>query len=373
MNSFIELGQPHPPQLGSPESHPNNRHKRASRMKIGIVGYQGCGKSTLFEWLTGTASDPAQAHTSQSAMAPLPDPRVAPLCEIYQPKKITLASLELVDTPGLDRSHEGNAARLGLLREADCLLMVASSFDGSDPLADLNRFDEDLLLADLEIVTGRVERLRETVKKPRPDRKEQQEELAALEPLLTTLEEATPLREIELTDPQIKATRAFRLLSRLPRIAVVNVADDDEDKGRFEGAGPAGVPLLAVPVGLELELSRMSDEDRAAFESEMGLEGFDRDSLLRKILAASGQMIYFTAGEKEVRTWILPVGGTAVEAAGNIHTDLARGFIRAETMRSEDLIRLGSEREIKAQNLMRQEPKDYVVQDGDVLMIRFSV
>ena len=342
-------------------------------MKIGIVGYRGSGKSTLFEWLTGMAPDPALAHTSQSAMASLPDRRVAPLCEIYQPKKITLASLELVDTPGLDRSHEGNAARLGLLREADCLLIVASSYDGGDPLVDLRNFDEDLLLADLEIVSGRVERLRETVKKPRPDRKEQQEELAALEPLLATLEAGRPLREIELTDPQIKATRAFRLLSRLPRIAVVNVADDDEDSGRFEGAGPEGVPLLAVPVGLELELSKMSDEDRAAFESEMGLVGFDRDSLLRKILAASGQMIYFTTGEKEVRTWILPVGGTALEAAGNIHTDLARGFIRAETMRSEDLIRLGSEREIKAQNLMRQEPKDYVVKDGDVLLIRFSV
>jgi ribosome-binding ATPase YchF (GTP1/OBG family) len=342
-------------------------------MKIGIVGYQGSGKSTLFEWLTGTPSDPAQAHASQSAMAPIPDERVDPLCEIYHPKKITLASIELVDTPGLDRSHEGNAARLGLLREADCLLIVASSYDGSDPLVDLQNFDEDLLLADLEIVTGRVERLRETVKKPRPDRKEQQEELAALEPLLDTLEEGTPLREIELTDQQIKATRAFRLLSRLPRIAVVNVADDDEDTGRFEGAGPEGVPLLAVPVGLELELSKMSDEDREAFESEMGLEGFDRDSLIRKILAASAQMIYFTAGEKEVRTWILPIGGTAVEAAGNIHTDLARGFIRAEIMCSEDLIRLGSEREIKAQSLMRQEPKDYVVQDGDVMLIRFSV
>ncbi len=117
----------------------------------------------------------------------------------------------------------------------------------------------------------------------------------------------------------------------------------------------------------------MSPEDRAAFVAEMSLTSADRDSLLHKIMAVSGQFLYFTAGDKEVRTWMLHVGGTALEAADNIHTDLARGFIRAEVMRSEDLIRLGSEREMKAANLVRQEPKDYVVREGDVLHIKFSV
>ena len=117
----------------------------------------------------------------------------------------------------------------------------------------------------------------------------------------------------------------------------------------------------------------MSPEDRAAFREEMGIGHFDRDALLRTLLDASGQMLYFTAGEKEVRTWMLRQGGTALEAAANIHTDLARGFIRAEVMTCDDLIRLGSEREIKAQGLVRQEPKDYVIQDGDILNIKFSV
>jgi ribosome-binding ATPase YchF (GTP1/OBG family) len=133
------------------------------------------------------------------------------------------------------------------------------------------------------------------------------------------------------------------------------------------------VELVAIPLGLELELARMSAEDRAEFIAEMGLNRADRDNLLRKIMAVSGQFLYFTAGEKEVRTWMLQIGGTALEAADNIHSDLARGFIRAEVMRAEDLIRLGSEREIKAHNLMRQEPKDYVVKDGDILHIKFSV
>ena len=125
-------------------------------MRIGLVGYQGSGKSTLFSWLTGVAADPAQSHTGQTAMAPVPEPRVEPLCEIFHPKKITLASLELMDTPGLARSHEGNAARLALIREAGCLVLLVAAFVGSVPLVDLSSFEEDLVLADPEIVTGRV-------------------------------------------------------------------------------------------------------------------------------------------------------------------------------------------------------------------------
>src|SRR5262245_49750370 len=135
-------------------------------MKIGLIGYQGSGKSTLFEWLTGVKADPALAHLSQSAMASVPDDRVQPLCDIYHPKKVTLASIELVDTAGLSRTHEGNAARLAQIREAGCLILVVAGYDRSnDPLADAAAFDEDFLLADLEIVSGRVERLRESTKK----------------------------------------------------------------------------------------------------------------------------------------------------------------------------------------------------------------
>ncbi|NLF10111.1 MAG: redox-regulated ATPase YchF, partial [Pirellulaceae bacterium] len=128
-------------------------------MKIGLVGYQGCGKSTLFHWLTGVAPDPALGHVGQSAMAVIPEPRVAQLCEIYHPKKVTLAALELVDTPGLSRAHEGNAARMAMIREAGCLVLVAGAFGGGDTMADIRSFDEDLMLADMEIVSGRIERV----------------------------------------------------------------------------------------------------------------------------------------------------------------------------------------------------------------------
>lgn len=343
-------------------------------MKIGLVGYQGSGKTTLFEWLTGVAADPASAHTGQSAMAPVPEPRVQLLCEIYHPKKVTLASLELVDTPGLSRTHEGNAARLGLIREAGCLVLVVAAFGGKDPLIDLASFREDLLLADLEIVSGRVGRLRESVKKPRPNRDQELAELAALERVLAALEAGSPLTADRMTEDDSRATRSFRLMWEKPMLVIVNTADDDADTARFDRTATASEPrMMAVRVGLERELDRMSPDDRAEFEQELGLSGSRRDEVLKAILDASAQMLYFTAGEKEVRTWMLRQGGTALEAADNIHSDLARGFIRAETMQVDDLVRLGSEREVKAAHLVRQEPKDYVVRDGDILNIKFSV
>jgi len=351
-------------------------------MKIGIVGYQGSGKSTLFEWLSGVKPDPKLAHLSQSAMAAVPDERIDPLCKVYSPKKVTMASLELADTPGLSRTHEGNAARLGLIREAGCLLLVVAGFGGAHPLAELAAFDEDLLLADLEIVSGRVERLRESVKKFRPNRDQEVAELAALEPLLATLETGKSLHGMTLSEDADKATRSFRLLTTKPKMVILNVADDADPAafpksadatGDAAGGSKSAVPIVAVPVGLELELTRMAPDDRADFEKELGGQRMSRDLLLREIMNASGQMLYFTAGEKEVRTWMLNQGGTALEAAGNVHTDLARGFIRAEVMQCADLIRLGSEREIKAHSLMRQEGKDYVIRDGDILHIRSGV
>ena len=344
-------------------------------MKIGLTGYQGSGKSTLFEWLTGVAPDHALAHTGQSAMATIPEPRIESLCEIYHPKKVTRASLELVDTPGLSRTHEGNAARLALIREAGCLVLVVAAFDGSDPAAELSRFEEDLMLADMDLVTRRLERVEEALKKPVPRAEKESlvHEQDTLRLVLERMESDDPLREDEMNDEQRKVTRAFRLLTEKPRMVVVNTADDEDDPSRFAKCAPEGIPVFPVPVGLEMELARMTPEERAEFEEEMGVGGTDKDHLIRTMLEASGQMLFFTAGEKEVRTWLLPRGGTAVEAAGGIHTDLARGFIRAEIMTCSDLVRLGSEREVKANNLVRQEPKDYVVQDDDILLIRFSV
>lgn len=344
-------------------------------MKIGFVGYSGSGKSSLFEWLTGVPADPSQSHTGQSAMAPVPEPRIEDLCKIYKPKKVTQASLELVDTPGLSRTHEGNATKLALIRDCGCLVLVVAAFGDNDFLADLNTFQDDFLLSDMAIVSGRIDRLKESTRKPRPNREQELAELAVLEAVFAKMESGRTASLSSFTEEQLKATRAFRLFMEKPTLVLISAPDtaSREDMDKWENSVGPHRAAMAAQVSLELELSRLSPEDRAEFEKDLGLTGSRRDRVLRRILDVSGQMLYFTAGEKEVRTWMLRSGGTALEAAENIHTDLARGFIRAEVMTVADLVRLGSEREIKAQGKMRQEPKDYVVKDDDILNIRFSV
>ena len=227
----------------------------------------------------------------------------------------------------------------------------------------------------MEIVTNRIQRVEDSLKKPlpRPEHLQLEHEHGTLKIVLAAMESGKPLRESHMTEEQQKVTRAFRLLSEKPRLVIVNTADDESQAERFTALSTPEMPVLAVPAGLEVELSKMSPEDRLEFEREMNLVATDRDHLIRTLLRISGQMIFFTAGEKEVRTWLLRQGGTALEAADNIHTDLARGFIRAEVMTVADLVRMGSEREIKAHHLMRQEPKDYVIKDDDIVFIRFSV
>ena len=238
-------------------------------MKIGIVGYQGSGKSTLFQWLSGVEPDLAKSHETQSAMSPVPDERFEPLCEIYAPKKTTHAALEIVDTPGLSRSHEGSAQKLAMIREADCLIVVVAAFGGADATADLSNFDDDLLIADLDILSGRVERLKEQVKKPRPNREELQKELEAIEPLVPELEQGKQLRDLGLSDEQLKAIRAFKLFSEKPRLIVFNISDD-ESPASYQAKVPEGMQGIAVSLALQIELSQLDDEEELFEESEGG-------------------------------------------------------------------------------------------------------
>jgi len=343
-------------------------------MKIGVVGYKGSGKSTLFEWLTGMKADPSLSHGLQSAMAAVPEPRVAALCEIYKPKKVVYASLEIVDTPGLARDQEGNPARLAQLREVDCLACVVPVYEGADLQKELRAFEEDLILADLELVINRIERVKGPQKRnlSKAENDKLAFELETLEKVQAAIEAGKPLREDELGEDQQKVTRAFRLMSEKPRMVIVNTADDATDLESYQEFSTEKCPVVALSVRLENDLAAMSPDERETFLNEMGLTASDRDKILKMLLDASGQMLFLTAGEKEVRTWLVRKNGTAIEAAAEIHTDMAKGFIRAEIMKCEDLIRLGSERAVKAENLNRREPKDYVIQDGDVILFHFS-
>ncbi|MDR0609993.1 MAG: DUF933 domain-containing protein [Planctomycetaceae bacterium] len=343
-------------------------------MKIGLVGYKGSGKSTLFQWLTGMPADPALSHTLQSATAPIPEQRFDALIEIYKPKKVTYASIEIVDTPGLARDQQGNPARLALLREADALVWVVPTFDGSDPAREIGAFREDTILADLEIILNRIEKVTEQNKRPVPKSEHEkfEFELATLELLREGLESGQPVKEDQLTPEQQRIVRGFRLLSGKPRMMIINTADDETDLKQYEKFAEPNVPVTAISVRLETELDRMLPEEKADFLNEMQLPSTDRKIVIKMMLDASGQMTFLTAGEKEIRTWLVTKGGTALDAAAAIHTDMAKGFIRAEVTKAEDLIRLGSERAVKAENLVRREPKDYLIQDGDIFLFHFS-
>lgn len=343
-------------------------------MKIGLVGYQAGGKSTLFELLTGVAADLSKAHTGQVGVATVPDTRFDRLVEIYQPKKIVPAKIELLDTPGLSRDQqEGNAQKLGVIREAAALVHVIGAFTDGDPLAEIASFQDDLILADLQVVGNRIQRLKKDITKPRPDRDDLQAELEALEPFAAKLGDGVPIGDMEFSPPQEQAVKSFALLTRKRRLVVLNTADSEFDPAVTAAVEAQGDTVIAAPFGLELEVQALPEDERAEFAAEMGLGDPCRNRLLNGIFEVTDLITFYTCAEKEVHAWLLTRGATALEAADSIHSDLARGFIRAEIMATDDLLRLGSERELKAAGLQHVEGKDYVVQDGDEILIRFSV
>jgi ribosome-binding ATPase len=337
-------------------------------MRVGLVGFAGGGKSTLFQLLTGATPDPGKVHAGQVGVATLADPRLDVLAAMHRPKKVTPATVEMLDTPGLiPGTHGDNPQRLALIREGDALLVVLGAFAGGDPAADLAAFRDELLFADLGVVTNRIERLEASVKKPRPDREAQLKELELVKRVHDTLDAGKPIATLGLSDEEKKPMRSFGLLTDKPQVVLVNGAQGDDVPDPLRALAP---DAMAIDAKLELELSQLDPDERAAFMADMGIAELGRDRIIRKAYDAVGIITFFTAGEPEVRGWNLERGGTAVEAAGKIHTDLAKGFIRAEVTAFDDLARAGSMKEAKAKNLQRLEGKDYVVKDGDVVYFR---
>lgn len=343
-------------------------------MKIGLVGYQGGGKSCTFELLTGMKPDLAKAHSGQVAVAVLPDPRFDALVKLFNPKKLSPAKFELFDTPGLSQEPgEANSQKIAIVREAAALVLVIGSYAGADAVSEVKRFEDDLILADLQVIQNRIERLKTSIGKHKPDKEACQKELDAILPFEGMLSEGKLLREFAFNEEQDKATRSFALLTRKKLLVVLNTADSSVDTATVKKLEALGYRVASAPLGLELELQAFDPSERATFAAEMGLTEPSRERLLRAVFEVTEQVTFFTSDEKEVHAWLLRRGATALEAAHTIHSDLARGFIRAEVMAVDDLVRLGSEREVKAANLYHVVGKDYVVRDGDELVIRSGV
>jgi ribosome-binding ATPase len=337
-------------------------------MRVGIVGFAGSGKSTLFQLLTGTRADPSKIHAGQVGVATLSDPRLDYLATLHNPKKVTPATVEFLDTPGLlSGSHADNPQRLALIREGDALLIVLNGFAEGGPAIQLAAFRDELLFADLTVVTSRAERLEASVKKARPDREQSLKELEIIKVVQTALEEGKPVTTLGLSADDKKPLRSFGLLTDKPQVALLNTVQGQDVPDTLRALAPEA---LAIDAKLELELSELEPDERAAFMTDLGVTELGRDRIIRQAYDAVGIITFFTAGEPEVRGWNLERAATAVEAAGKIHTDIAKGFIRAEVTAFDELHAAGSLKEAKAKHLQRLEGKEYVVKDGDVIYFR---
>jgi GTP-binding protein YchF len=341
-------------------------------MRVGIVGFAGGGKSTLFQLLTGARPDPGRIHAGQIGVATLTDPRLDYLAELHQPKKVTPATVEFLDTPGLlSGSHADNPQRLALIREGDALLIVLNGLSGGgDPAAELAAFRDEMLFADLEVITNRAERLEASAKKPRPDRESLLKELEVVQVVQAALEEGKTVASLGLSPDDKKLLRSFGLLTDKPQVAVLNTV---QGQGVPESLRALAPETLAIDAKLEFELSQLEADECTAFMTDLGIPELGRERIIRQAYDAVGIITFFTAGEPEARGWNLERGATAVEAAGKIHTDLAKGFIRAEVTAFDDLRAAGSLKDAKAKHHQRLEGKDYIVQDGDVIFFRSAL
>lgn len=345
-------------------------------MKIGLVGFSGSGKSTVFHWLTGVKPDPAKMQTGQSGNAKVPDPRLDWLAAKFQPRKTTPAAIDFLDTPGLlATERRDNPRRLGILREATGLVVVLNGFAEADYAGQLRRFREELVFADLEIVSNRIGKLAEQLKKPKPAKQKEadQAEHDLLVRIAAALEGGQSPASLGLRDDEEKAIRSFQLLTLKAELALVNVGDDRVNQHLPDDLLSLSPAAVQAPARLELELAELAEEDRRAFMQDLGLADLVRDEVLRRIMAGMGQIVFFTVGEDECRAWPIPKGADAVSGAGEIHTDLARGFVRAEVVSYADFQRTGSMKEAKNQGVYRLEGKTYVVHDGDIMHILASV
>jgi ribosome-binding ATPase YchF (GTP1/OBG family) len=346
-------------------------------MKMGLVGYAGTGKSTVFEWLTGEKPDPAKVQQGQTAMADVPDERLAQIAAIIKPKKTTYTKVAVLDTPGLMADErKDNPRRLGVIREANGMVVVLDGFSRTDFAAQLLKFREELLFADLEIVSNRISKLETQLKKKARPAKEieiEEAEHALHKRIAAALEAGTPASALGLTADEEKTVRSFQLLTLKPEIAFINRGDSG-----FNDTIPAdllalGDTAIQAPVKLEMELSEMGEEDRKTFMADLGVAAFRRGDTIRAMFYGVGRNVFFTVGEDECRTWSIPKGCEAVEAAGCIHKDLSEKFVRANVIGYDDFVACGySEKEAKTRGLNRTEGKTYRVKDADIVHILAS-
>jgi GTP-binding protein YchF len=361
-------------------------------MLVGIVGLPLSGKTTLFHALTrthaGSGAAPPARREPHRGVVKVADPRLDALAAVFRPKKVTSVAFENVDAlsgvPDAGKTALLPSAALGVLRGADALLLVVRAFrdaavphPGGDilPARDAETLEQELMLSDLTVIESRLVRLEKELRSTQDPAKTR--ERAALLACRDAVEANRPLRTLDLDAEQRRLLRGFGFLSEKPALLAVNIGEEDIGSAdALSGAtGFAGRPkteVVVVPARLEMELSQLADDEAEAFRRDYGMAEPALDRVVRASFGLLGLVTFFTGGDTELRAWAVPTGTTALEAAGAVHSDFARGFIRAETIQWSDLVRCGSYPRARQGGLVRLEGKSYVVRDGDVLLIRFS-
>lgn len=344
-------------------------------MKVGLIGHRGAGKTTIFNMLTGLQARVGGYVSKEEVhlgVIKVPDARVDKLSEIFKPKKTTYAEIRFTDFPpsqGED-NLKANTALITQMREVDAIALVVRDFEsGADPLKELNELLTEMILADLVVVENRRARLRK--EKARP------QEEALLERCAKSLENEESLRNLPFSADEENLLSGFGFLSRKPLLVLFNQSDDKAGQPLAvlyqEELKRRGLEGLALAGKVEMEVAQLDEADREAFLKEIGIQEPARDRFIRASYRLLDLVSFFTTGEDEVRASTITQGTVARKAAGKIHSDIERGFIRAEVIVYEDFIALGSEAKCREAGKLRLEGKDYVVQDGDIIHFRFAV
>jgi len=351
-------------------------------MRLGIIGLERSGKTTVFNAMTG--SDKAvgtfgkiEAHI---AMVKVPDERIDWLSQLYQPKKTIYADIEFVDIPG-SINDSSDAKIVAAAREVEAMIFVVRCFDNPnvlhpletiDPMRDFEQIKTGLIVADMSIAEKRIEKLAKLVDKG-AGTAEDKLELSALKKIMEKLENEEPASEAELTEQEEKMIRSFQFLTLKPYLTLLNVSDNalqSEETSKYVQDLPNSMPMCA---NIEMEIRRLEENDRKVFLDDLGIEELSLNSFIRNAYKTLGLISFFTVGKDEVRAWTIQENTPAVTAAGKIHSDLERGFIRAEVFSYDNIKNAGTESEVKKAGQFRLEGKEYIVRDGDIISIKFSV
>ncbi len=363
-------------------------------MKAGIVGLPNVGKSTLFNCLSSakaqSANFPFCTIEPNLGVVNVPDPRLVKLEEFVKPERVLPATVEIVDIAGLVRGASkgeglGNQF-LANIRETDAILHVLRCFDNDnivhvdatvDPIRDKETIDIELQLKDLETLEKRLDKVRRAAK---TGQKEAQAEFALLERIRETLESGKSVRTLEFDEKEEEIVKAMQFITNKPVLYVCNVDESSAKDGNAyvdrvrEVVANEDAEIIVLAVATEADIAELEDyEEKEMFLQDIGLEEPGVSRLIRSAYKLLKLQTYFTAGVKEVRAWTIPVGATAPQAAGVIHSDFEKGFIRAETIAYDDYVQYGSEAKVKEAGKMRVEGKEYIVKDGDIMHFRFNV